>query len=307
VRLFLLASPSASDRLPWKCCSKPQRRRIARGRSGPSTLPWLGLVIYPLLLSMPATTAYAVAFDRVLDVRLALRRTAQYAVARYTLLPRCCCGGGAGGDRLSRREEPISHLLSGGTPAALATLAAAAVVAWRLRPRILVGIDVVFAQVSADGRECRVGAGQASQVRVDADRTRRNDAPGDRPGDPGVARGAAGVAPRRGTLEPFGFTDPAAVARLGDRRDAGSRPGAAPLSAHFLAVFGGQLRGGSGWFGAADAELLVRWRNPTSGCAHHRAGRKRSDADFSAADVRTMAAIAGAASLALQSLLERQR
>lgn len=44
-----------------------------------------GWVIYPTLLSTPVTTAYAVLMRHALDVRLVIRRAAQYALARYSV------------------------------------------------------------------------------------------------------------------------------------------------------------------------------------------------------------------------------
>jgi hypothetical protein len=43
-------------------------------------------VAYPLILSVPIITTYAVLAHQVLDVRLVVRRALQYALARYTLL-----------------------------------------------------------------------------------------------------------------------------------------------------------------------------------------------------------------------------
>ncbi|HEY0972062.1 MAG TPA: protein kinase [Gemmatimonadales bacterium] len=45
-----------------------------------------GWVLYPLLLSVPLTTAYAVLTHHALDVRLIVRRALQYALARYSAL-----------------------------------------------------------------------------------------------------------------------------------------------------------------------------------------------------------------------------
>ncbi|MDH4063552.1 MAG: serine/threonine protein kinase [Acidobacteriota bacterium] len=46
----------------------------------------VGLVLYPLLLSIPVTTAYAVLVHRVMDVRLLVRAAVQYAMARFTIV-----------------------------------------------------------------------------------------------------------------------------------------------------------------------------------------------------------------------------
>ena len=54
----------------------------------------VGLVLYPLLLSIPVTTAYAVLVHRVMDVKVLVRRAVQYALARFTIVG---LGGGAGG------------------------------------------------------------------------------------------------------------------------------------------------------------------------------------------------------------------
>ncbi len=49
-------------------------------------LPWARGVLQFLLLSVPFTTGYAVLVQRVLPVQVAMRRAAQYALARSTLL-----------------------------------------------------------------------------------------------------------------------------------------------------------------------------------------------------------------------------
>ena len=45
-----------------------------------------GYVLYPLLISVPITTAYSVLVHHVLEVQLIIRRAIQYALARYTLM-----------------------------------------------------------------------------------------------------------------------------------------------------------------------------------------------------------------------------
>ena len=44
------------------------------------------LILYPLFLSIPVTTAYAVLVHRVIDVKVLVRTAMQYALARFTLL-----------------------------------------------------------------------------------------------------------------------------------------------------------------------------------------------------------------------------
>jgi GAF domain-containing protein len=310
VRLFLLGIAFGFGPLILEVLLEAASPTYRAWSQRPSIIPRLGLVIYPLLLSMPATTAYAVAFDRVLDVRLALRRTAQYAVARYTLLAAMLLPAAALAAIIyQRREEPISHLLSGGTPAMLASTAAAAVVAWRLRPRILGWIDVVFAQVSAD--VANVVSELARRLKYVstpielAETTLQEIALA----IPTSHAELLVLDPRRGTLEPFG--SPAPALSLDSAIVAMLEADLVPLrlTAHFFAVFGAQLPAADQtWLSAVDAELLVPLAQPDERlCGIIVLGRKRSDAEFSAADVRTMAAIAGAASLALHSLLARQR
>src|SRR5439155_9809375 len=52
----------------------------------PPHLLWAGLVLYPLLLSVPIIAAYAVLVHKVLDIRLIIRKALQYAFARYSAL-----------------------------------------------------------------------------------------------------------------------------------------------------------------------------------------------------------------------------
>jgi hypothetical protein len=73
------------------CCAGPSVAWVFLWAVAPSfetVLPMrvAGWVLYPLLLLLPAWTAYAVLVHRALDVRLMARRAVQYALARQTLL-----------------------------------------------------------------------------------------------------------------------------------------------------------------------------------------------------------------------------
>jgi hypothetical protein len=57
-----------------------------RWTSHPKVLPIVDAIIYASILSIPFTTTYSVLVRRVLSVRLVVRRTVRYALARQTLL-----------------------------------------------------------------------------------------------------------------------------------------------------------------------------------------------------------------------------
>ena len=78
----------------------------------------LGFLLYPLLLSIPATTGYAVVVHRVLDVKLIVRKAVQYALARYTIVALAAIPAVALGVSLVRhRDQPLGTLLT--TPSAV--------------------------------------------------------------------------------------------------------------------------------------------------------------------------------------------
>lgn len=109
----------------------------------PAIEPWVGAVMFATLASLPLTTAYSVLFDRVVSVRLVLRKALQYALARYsiaalTLIP----FGGLVLFVAQHRDESLVSLLTGARrPAVLVSLAGVGMVALWLRPRLLAGLD----------------------------------------------------------------------------------------------------------------------------------------------------------------------
>lgn len=111
-----------------------------------------GLVVYPLLLVGPLGTTYSVVVDHVLDVRLIVRRTIQYALARYAvmaivLLPFV----GLEAYLYAHREQTLSELLEMAWPLLFITLVAAAV-ALRARRRVFNAIDRRFFREQYDAR-----------------------------------------------------------------------------------------------------------------------------------------------------------
>jgi protein kinase-like protein len=111
----------------------------------PDVRPWAGLVVYPLLLSVPLTTSYAVAVDQVLSVRLVVRQAIRYALTRATIV------GMLGVPfavllvyLYTHRSEPVSAFLQGSRPAALGLIAAGAAALLFARRRLLTAVDRRF-------------------------------------------------------------------------------------------------------------------------------------------------------------------
>jgi len=104
-----------------------------------------GVVVYPFLLSIPVTTAYAVLVKRVLDLRLAVRKALQYLLTRYALLALSIAPLVVLGLYLYReREQSLAEIVTGATALNLIGLAALGVVLSRLRTRVMDGVDLVF-------------------------------------------------------------------------------------------------------------------------------------------------------------------
>ena len=104
-----------------------------------------GFVIYPLLLSTPLVTAYAVVVERVFDVTLAVRSAIKYALARYTLMVVSIAPFAGLVIHLYRyRDETVSGLLTGPTSMTLIILGVAALTVGRYREQLLDQVDRFF-------------------------------------------------------------------------------------------------------------------------------------------------------------------
>jgi serine/threonine protein kinase len=102
-------------------------------------------IVYPFLLSVPFTTAYAVQVHQALDVRFYLRRALQYGLARSTLL----LGASVPFLLLAvvlyvQRNRALVDLMSGGTGIALLLVGVTCVTAVRLRIPLLRAVDKKF-------------------------------------------------------------------------------------------------------------------------------------------------------------------
>lgn len=112
-----------------------------------------GLVFYPLLLSIPLTTAYSVTVHRVLDVRLIVRRALQYLLARYVIMVLAALPFAGLLIHLYRhRTEPVGELLAGAGGIFFLSGAALGLVALRMRGRLLPAIDRRFFREQYDAR-----------------------------------------------------------------------------------------------------------------------------------------------------------
>ncbi len=119
----------------------------------PEVQPIFLALTYPLLAVFPLTATYSVLYQGALDYQSALRRAAQYALARYTLLSLVALPLAAGVVLLyANREEPLGHLLRGWRFLALAAVAAIAGAAFPLRYRLLAALDRRYFRETYDAR-----------------------------------------------------------------------------------------------------------------------------------------------------------
>lgn len=112
-----------------------------------------GWVIYPTLLSMPFTIAYAVLVRHALDVRLVIRRAVQYALARYTVIaaatvPLVLLVVLA----YRRRDATVAELVTSGEGVGLALVSASGLFVLRRRRGLLDRIDRRFFRRQYDAR-----------------------------------------------------------------------------------------------------------------------------------------------------------
>jgi hypothetical protein len=136
---------------------------------------YAGWIIYPTLLSTPFITAWAVVVDQALETRLIVRRAAQYALARYSLL-------GAASIPLfilliaiyRQREQSVQDLLTGTTGLLVLLLVGLALLAFRGRRGAMEALDKRFFREQYDSRqilrglveECRGATSRAALADV---------------------------------------------------------------------------------------------------------------------------------------------
>ena len=129
----------------------------------------VGLVLYPLLLSIPVTTAYAVLVHRVMDVRLLVRRAVQYALARYTIVALAAVPAALLVVTLVRnRHQTIGELAT--TASALSTSVPLGVLVLVLAARrsVLERIDRMFFREAVDTRTLMGALASSTAARGDS-------------------------------------------------------------------------------------------------------------------------------------------
>ena len=279
----------------------------------PEIQPYFVAMTYPFLAVFPLTATYAVLYQGVLDYQSALRRAAQYALARYTLgalvaLPL------AGGIVFlySHREEPLGNLLTGWRFLAFAAVAAAAAVALPLRHRLLSTLDRRYFREAYDARRVLRELTESARKTPDiADLSRLLVDQVDKalhlesvvvmaasPGQPGLLRAAAS----RGVAEPEPITTSSQfVSLLAGASDPLPLDALGPGS--LLARLPDREKE---WLKSAGASLLVPLHGSGETLTGFMAlGPKKSETPFSAEDRDLLASVGGAAGLSIETRLLR--
>ncbi|MGD9902849.1 MAG: serine/threonine-protein kinase [Vicinamibacterales bacterium] len=128
----------------------------------------VGLVLYPLLLSIPITTAYAVLVHRVMDVKVLVRRAVQYALARYTIMALAAAPAMLLAVSLvENRDQTIAAFVSTSAGSTAVPLAVLLVVLAVRRP-LLDRIDRMFFREAVDARVLLGSLASAAGVRGDS-------------------------------------------------------------------------------------------------------------------------------------------
>src|SRR5262245_32111244 len=119
----------------------------------PPARQWGGVILYPFLLSVPATTTYSVLVNRVLDVKLIVRQALQYALARYSVLTMTALPfGGIVLYLYKHRNNTISELVSGAPFFVLAGATLVGLSAIWLRQKVFNIIDRKYFRDQYDAR-----------------------------------------------------------------------------------------------------------------------------------------------------------
>ena len=113
-----------------------------------------GLIVYPLMLSFPITTTYAVLVDRVIDLGLVVRQAARYALARYTILAAAAIPVVFSlGYVYQSRDRTVAELLTGPGMIVLLVAGALSFSAYKARTPLLGWLDRQFYRESYDSRQ----------------------------------------------------------------------------------------------------------------------------------------------------------
>lgn len=257
--------------------------------------------VYAALVSVPVSTAYAAVVDRALDLGLVLRRTLQYALARYTLLATGVVPLAAVAAVLFlNRDRPVGELFFGPRALSLVAVSTVAFLLLRVRRRLLTGIDRRFFREQYDARQIlratvRESREAASSSELERSLLGRVDAALHprwsallrvRPGD-------GWLVASRGRSEPLPGTG-ALVTHL-------VRRGTALTAAEARAVAD---RPGREWIERRNAELLVPLLGPGRELLGALAlGPKRSELPYTREDMGLLSTAAEAVALRLDRLV----
>ncbi len=279
----------------------------------PEIQPVFLSLTYPFLFVFPITATYAVLYQGALDYQSALRRAAQYALARYTLLSFIALPLAAGVVLLYiNREEPLGHLLTGWRFLALTTVAVIATAAFPLRYRLLAALDrryfreaydarLVLRQLTEAVRKTRDIADLSSMLVEQVDKALHVESVvlmAVTPEQPGILKSAAA----KGVADPDPIPASAQfVSLLAGSSDPLSIEAATPGS-----LAGRLPEGEREWLQRAGASLLV----PLLGSGEMLTGflalgRRKSETPFSPDDRDLLASVGAAAGISLETRLLR--
>jgi GAF domain-containing protein len=278
----------------------------------PDVQPIFLSLTYPFLFVFPVTATYAVLYQGALDYQSALRRAAQYALARYTLLSFVALPLAAGVVLLYvNREEPLGHLLTGWRFLALASVAGIAAGAFPLRYRLLAALDrryfresydarIVLRKLTEAVRKTRDIADLSSMLVEQVDKALHLESVvlmAAAPEQPGILKSAAAL----GVAEPDAIP---ASAQFVSLLAGSSEPLSIDASPGSL---GGRLpEKEREWLQRAGAALLVPLLGSGEVLTGFLAlGRRKSETAFSADDRDLLASVGAAAGLSLETRLLR--
>lgn len=279
----------------------------------PDIQPVFLSLTYPFLFVFPLTATYAVLFQGVLDYQSALRRAAQYALARYTLgalvaLP--LIGGLA--LLYAHRAESLGSLLTGWRFLGLLAVAATAAAALPLRYRLLTVLDRRYFREAYDARRVlreltdavrkTPGIAELSRLLVEqVDRALHVESVvvmAASPEQPGLLRAASS----RGVADPEPVTTSTQfVSLLAGSSDPLPIDATGPGS--LLARLPDREKE---WLRTAGASLLVPLHGSGDALTGFMAlGPKKSETPFSEEDRDLLASVGGAAGMSIETRLLR--
>lgn len=260
--------------------------------------------LFLALALVPLATSYSVLVDHVVDLHVALRAAAQYALARYTLLvfvsvPFVLLAAYL----FQRRHEPLTVLVGGPRVVFLLALIALGSAALRQRRRWLRALDRRFFRDEADSAslvtrlvEHARGATTDTEISLFVRRDMADALHADHAALLVADPGKTALVDPEGKVPSLGYASSLVLLLVGDSTPFTVTGAAAdPVLARLPAA-------DRRWLHDAGFHLLVPLRRtPTSLAALLALGPKRSGLPYTPADHRLLTAVAAAVSLALEN------